>query len=349
MTAASPAFSSNRRKRHLDASPQPRHFHGPQSPIRLSQRLRRLLHFSPFDMGNFLSGLLGGRQHKDEGLGLYKSWVGGQSRDLTVATEVEAGAAPHLLERKVDSRKAVEAAKRPLWQKRPPFYKEARERARQGDPRLEEISINVRILEQSLAEIQKADKTAKKDLSELFKPLTDAEENEVYGCFTGGPSSKVLVLHEPSNIEITKEKFQCLRPRCWLNDELAKNGYDYKSVKRWTTRRKLGYELIDCDKIFVPVHKDVHWCLAIINMKENTFQYLDSLGGMDHNVTNILAQYITEEVKEKSSKAIDARLWREEIVDIPLQQNGWDCGMFMLKYIDFHSRGLSLDFSQNDT
>lgn len=113
-------------------------------------------------MGNFLSGLLGGRQHKDEGLGLYKSWVGGQSRDLTVATEVEAGAAPHLLERKVDSRKAVEAAKRPLWQKRPPFYTEARERARQGDPRLEEISINVRILEQSLAEIQKADKTAKK-------------------------------------------------------------------------------------------------------------------------------------------------------------------------------------------
>ncbi|KAF8721071.1 hypothetical protein HU200_023486 [Digitaria exilis] len=327
-------------------------------------------------MGNFLSGLLGGRQHKDEGLGLYKSWVGGQSRDLTVATEVEAGAAPHLLERKVDSRKAVEAAKRPLWQKRPPFYTEARERARQGDPRLEEISINVRILEQSLAEIQKADKTSKK---ELFKPLTDAEENEVYGCFTGGPSSKVLVLHEPSNIEITKEKFQCLRPRCWLNDEvinlylellkeretrepkkflkchffntffykkLAKNGYDYKSVKRWTTRRKLGYELIDCDKIFVPVHKDVHWCLAIINMKENTFQYLDSLGGMDHNVTNILARYITEEVKEKSSKAIDARLWREEIVDIPLQQNGWDCGMFMLKYIDFHSRGLSLDFSQ---
>jgi hypothetical protein len=33
-------------------------------------------------------------------------------------------------------------------------------------------------------------------------------------------SSKVLVLHEPSNIEISKEKFQCLRPRCWLNDEV---------------------------------------------------------------------------------------------------------------------------------
>jgi hypothetical protein len=33
-------------------------------------------------------------------------------------------------------------------------------------------------------------------------------------------SSKVLVLHEPSNIEVSKEKFQCLRRGCWLNDEV---------------------------------------------------------------------------------------------------------------------------------
>jgi hypothetical protein len=37
----------------------------------------------------------------------------------------------------------------------------------------------------------------------------------------------------------------------YLFSQLAcgKNGYDYKSVKRWTTRRKLGYELIECDKV----------------------------------------------------------------------------------------------------
>uniref|UniRef100_A0A0A9EY82 Ubiquitin-like protease family profile domain-containing protein n=1 Tax=Arundo donax TaxID=35708 RepID=A0A0A9EY82_ARUDO len=82
-------------------------------------------------------------------------------------------------------------------------------------------------------------------------------------------------------------------------------------------------------------------------MKENTFQYLDSLGGMDSNVSRVLAQYIAEEVKDKSNKVIDTSSWHEELVDyIPLQQNGWDCGMFMLKYIDFHSRGLSLSFSQ---
>jgi hypothetical protein len=85
----------------------------------------------------------------------------------------------------------------------------------------------------------------------------------------------------------------------------------------------LGYELIECDKvkwllhsliftvvttialwhayfsvfnlcleftlqIFVPVHQHVHWCLAIINMKAKTLQYLDSLGGNDPRVPEML-------------------------------------------------------------
>ena len=41
-------------------------------------------------------------------------------------------------------------------------------------------------------------------------------------------------------------------------------------------------------QIFIPVHRDVHWCLAIIDMKEETFHYLDSLGGKDSGVLRIL-------------------------------------------------------------
>ncbi|CAN6300952.1 unnamed protein product [Urochloa humidicola] len=371
-------LSQELRKRRLDASPLPLHFHGPQSHNGLSQRVSRFFkrlpeNFFSFDMGNWISGFFGDRRPKDDGLGFYKNCFNAPPRDLTVATDEETGMGHLLLDR----------VKLPQWQKSEPHYKKALEKARRNDSRLEERENRIRLEQERLAEIRKSDKAAKEDLSELYKPLTVEEENEVRECFNArGPSSKVLVLHESSNIEVSKEKFQCLRPGCWLNDEVinlylellkerekrepkrflkchffntffykklacGKNGYDYKSVKRWTTRKKLGYELIECDKIFVPVHKDVHWCLAIINMKENTFRYLDSLGGMDHNVPNILARYIAEEVKDKSNRIIDTSLWRGDIVDdIPLQQNGWDCGMFMLKYIDFHSRGLDLSFSQ---
>ncbi|KAL8124938.1 hypothetical protein AgCh_012565 [Apium graveolens] len=67
------------------------------------------------------------------------------------------------------------------------------------------------------------------------------------------------------------------------------SGYDYKSVRRWTTQRKLGYSLIECEKIFVPIHKEAHWCLAVINRKYEKFQYLDSLKGGDRQVMKVLA------------------------------------------------------------
>ena len=105
-------------------------------------------------------------------------------------------------------------------------------------------------------------------------------------------------------------------------------GYDYQSVRRWTTFKKLGYGLAECEKvmllfflnyfipsfflftclfpifnlllefiiqIFIPVHRDVHWCLAIINMKDKTFQYLDSLGGLGHDVLNVLVSLTTKQ------------------------------------------------------
>ncbi|CAK9328988.1 unnamed protein product [Citrullus colocynthis] len=215
---------------------------------------------------------------------------------------------------------------------------------------------------------------------ELFTPLTKEEEAEVERALSTN-RRRVLVAHENSNIEITGETLQCLRPGAWLNDEVinlylellkererrepekylkchffntffykklnGRNGYDYRSVKRWTSQRKLKYELIDCDKIFVPIHREIHWCLAVINKKEKKFQYLDSLKGMDSHVLKTLARYFVDEVKDKSGKDIDVSSWAQEFVeDLPEQENGFDCGMFMIKYADFYSRGLNLCFKQ---
>ncbi|KAE8669636.1 Ubiquitin-like-specific protease 1A [Hibiscus syriacus] len=218
--------------------------------------------------------------------------------------------------------------------------------------------------------------------SELFYPLTKEEMAEVSHAFSARNKKRVLVSHENSSIDIRGEVLQCLKPDKWLNDEVInlylellkerenrepkkflkchffntffykklvnpESGYNYKAVKRCTSQRKLGYCLFDCDKIFVPIHKDVHWCLAVINKKYQKFQYLDSLRGRDAEVLNALANYFVEEVRDKSGVDIDVSSWEQEYVeDLPTQKNGFDCGMFMLKYIDFYSRGLSLCFDQ---
>ncbi|XP_059280693.1 ubiquitin-like-specific protease ESD4 [Lycium ferocissimum] len=230
---------------------------------------------------------------------------------------------------------------------------------------------------------QKKEEHVKEDvITEPFVLLTEEEEAEVSRALSNSNRRKVLVTHENSNIDITGEMLQCLRPGAWLNDEVinvylellkerekrepkkflkchffntffykklisGKGGYNYQPVKRWTSQRKLGYCLFECDKIFVPIHKQIHWCLAVINKKDEKFQYLDSLGGRDHQVLKVLARYFVDEVKDKSGKHIDVSSWKQEFVeDLPEQENGYDCGMFMLKYADFYSRDIGLCFNQ---
>ncbi|XP_020688546.1 ubiquitin-like-specific protease 1A isoform X2 [Dendrobium catenatum] len=204
----------------------------------------------------------------------------------------------------------------------------------------------------------------KDDRKELFHSLKYEDDEEVFHAFHCCNSHEILVRHEPSNIVISWGDLQCLRPGAWLNDEVinlylellkererrepekflkchffntfffeklanGKNGYDFEAVRRWTTKKKLGYTLIECDKVFVPIHKKKHWCLAVINIKDETFQYLDSLGGKDIHVLEVLARYLMEETRDKGDTEIDSTSWKKELVDdLPLQKNGrvglWD-------------------------
>ncbi|XP_022760577.1 ubiquitin-like-specific protease ESD4 isoform X2 [Durio zibethinus] len=199
---------------------------------------------------------------------------------------------------------------------------------------------------------------------EPFILLTEEEMAEVSHAFSAKNWKKILVSHENSSIDIRGEVLQCLKPSAWLNDEVInlylellkerenrepnkflkchffntffykklvspESGYNYKAVKRWTSQRKLGYYLLDCDKIFVPIHKEIHWCLAVINKKDQKFQYLDSLKGRDAKVLRALAKYFVEEVRDKSGKDIDVSSWEQEYVeDLPAQENGNTCPIF---------------------
>ncbi|PHU30681.1 putative ubiquitin-like-specific protease 1B [Capsicum chinense] len=269
-----------------------------------------------------------------------------------------------------------------------PSYKKLLDSAEKRNDNLKRLQFQIEYTEklretQHLLRSQQKEEYVKEDvIIEPFVRLAEEEEAEVSRALSNSNRRKVLVTHENSNIDITGETLQCLRPGAWLNDEVinvylellkerekrvpekflkchffntffykklisGKGGYNYQPVKRWTSQRKLGYSLFECDKIFVPVHKQVHWCLAVINKKDEKFQYLDSLGGRDHQVLKVLARYFIDEVKDKNGKDIDVRSWKLEFVeDLPEQENGFDCGMFMLKYTDFYSRDIGLCFNQ---
>uniref|UniRef100_A0A0E0JIA8 Ubiquitin-like protease family profile domain-containing protein n=1 Tax=Oryza punctata TaxID=4537 RepID=A0A0E0JIA8_ORYPU len=394
---ASTSHSSSLPRRHRRLPPPPPHprpIHGPQRVVRAFRLGSALSRPNP---SCFTPSPSSPQHPRSLGLEQYVELVNSvthppppPSPSTTDApARVEVIAVDDAEERKDDEEKqeneGEEVVKGSVVVRRVPLYKELYEASsRRRDAKLRALEFEVRLAEKGrLGLEQLADVlprfTPRKE-EEPFVPFTDEDEDSVDHALGGRNRRERLVVHESSNIVITREILQCLNETEWLNDEvinlylellkerelrepkkflkchffntffykkLITGGYDYKSVRRWTTKRKLGYSLIECDKIFVPIHKEVHWCLAVINIRDKKFQFLDSLGSMDMKALRTLARYLVDEVKDKSGQHIDALSWKQEgVKNLPLQENGWDCGMFMLKYIDFYSRDMDLTFGQ---
>lgn len=235
-------------------------------------------------LGNFVSACY--KPKKEEGLGLedYRKLVDNlgfkkvkSSPSSTLETVIEA--------RVLRTAKYLDKPKG--FAKKGPIYKELYKKAKSRDERLSGLKYEQELTERLFA-FRLVDKLQeekpKEDLKELLKPLTDEEEAEVSDALHRENRFKLLADHEASNIQITGHLLQCLRPRAWLNDEVinlylelmkererrepkkflkchffntffykklvsGRNAYDFNAVKRWTTRRRLGYGLIECDKV----------------------------------------------------------------------------------------------------
>ncbi|WBW73657.1 SUMO deconjugating enzyme Ulp1 [Schizosaccharomyces osmophilus] len=175
------------------------------------------------------------------------------------------------------------------------------------------------------------------------------------------------------NIPIMIRDLRTLKNRQWLNDEVI-NFYmnllsdrsrsdsslprvhvyntffyttlqrkGYAGVRRWA--RKASMKIADFDCVLVPVHLDVHWCMAAINKKKKRFEYWDSLAGSPGKVFDLLKEYYVAETKG----SVDITDW-ENYVDhnSPKQQNGYDCGVFACKTAECLAREVPLQFSQRN-
>uniref|UniRef100_A0A0D9Y8B2 Ubiquitin-like protease family profile domain-containing protein n=1 Tax=Oryza glumipatula TaxID=40148 RepID=A0A0D9Y8B2_9ORYZ len=416
-TSYASSLPPSRHRRLPPPPPHPRPIHGPQRVLRAFRLGSALSRSNP---SCFTPSPSSPRHPRSLGLEQYVELVNSVAHPqlpppspstADSPSRVEVIAVDDAEERKDEEEaREEEEVKGSVVVRRVPLYKELYEASsRRRDAKLRALEFEVRLAEkgrlglEQLADVLPRFGPRKED--EPFVPFTDEDEDSVDHALGGRNRCERLVVHESSNIVITRETLQCLNETAWLNDEvinlylellkerelrepnkflkchffntffykkLITGGYDYKSVRRWTTKRKLGYSLLECDKIFVPIHKEVHWCLAVINIRDKKFQFLDSLGSMDMKAlrtlllgfvsirenlmafeipfltsTEVMARYLVDEVKDKSGQHIDALSWKQEgVKNLPLQENGWDCGMFMLKYIDFYSRDMGLTFGQ---
>lgn len=137
----------------------------------------------------------------------------------------------------------------------------------------------------------------------------------------------------------------------------------FEDVHKWTK----GVNLFKKSYLFVPIHDSCHWSLAIVcffaEEKRSYIFHLDSMASTGHQsniIFNVLKSYLQAEQKhliQVNGNVED--ITTDELVKpickralVPLQDNEWDCGLFMLYYIqrfvsDIDSKGFHEMFRRN--
>ncbi|OJD13017.1 hypothetical protein AJ78_06470 [Emergomyces pasteurianus Ep9510] len=119
----------------------------------------------------------------------------------------------------------------------------------------------------------------------------------------------------------------------------------YESVRRWATRAKVGGEnLLGVEMILIPVHDHSHWTLIVIRPTARTIEHFDSLGS--HSLTHIarVKGWLHAELGDRFVE----EEWRVLPSISPQQNNGYDCGVFLLTTAKLVSFGKPLKYGATD-
>jgi hypothetical protein len=130
--------------------------------------------------------------------------------------------------------------------------------------------------------------------------------------------------------------------------EEADKGYCFANVVRWFSPKKMQARhktsIFDCTRGFIPIHiGNHHWTLIIIDFKKHKLLYYDSLGGYDVDRLQHVLRYLVD-------MGTTAAEWTLGPFYGPQQENGYDCGMYVLEVASALSRSMDaeLNFTPND-
>lgn len=215
------------------------------------------------------------------------------------------------------------------------------------------------------------DESEKLEESEL-PTLTEKMLQEVRNALIPRPPDEILV--ENFGLRITRKDIHTLADLNWLNDEvinfymnllIARSANDkypkvhamntffypklinggYASLKRWTKK----VDIFAQDLIVVPIHLGIHWCMSIIDFRDKTINYYDSMGGSNPKCLSALRQYLENESLDKKKQTYDTSNWKlESVKNIPLQMNGSDCGVFSCMFAEYICANKKITFTQQD-
>ncbi|KAK9286910.1 hypothetical protein L1049_015317 [Liquidambar formosana] len=136
----------------------------------------------------------------------------------------------------------------------------------------------------------------------------------------------------------------------------------FQRVRKWT--RKVN--LFEKDYIFIPVNFSLHWSLIVIcypgevaNFKDEQIDkslkvpcilHMDSFKGSHKGLKNLVQSYLWEEWRERQNETAEdvcSKFFNLRFVplELPQQENSFDCGLFLLHYAELFLEEAPVNFS----
>ena len=128
------------------------------------------------------------------------------------------------------------------------------------------------------------------------------------------------------------------------DDSMDASTAAHARVKGWTK----GLDIFSKEFLLIPVHSNLHWSLVIVcypdakEKQQSMILHLDSLTqGGGHNselVSRIIRRYLNKEWRARGKGEEEERFSTKVMpayrVNVPRQQNGCDCGVFILAFVE---------------
>jgi len=131
---------------------------------------------------------------------------------------------------------------------------------------------------------------------------------------------------------------------CFFMNLLLENGYNYSNVEKWSKE----FNIFEKDKVFCPVNlNNKHWGLLVIHVQKKEIIYYDSMGIKGKKYLDGALQYMYDEARSLNHP-FNHDEWQLISYNkgLPQQENGYDCGIFVILYADYIANNLSLTFTQ---
>ena len=209
-----------------------------------------------------------------------------------------------------------------------------------------------------------------------FAALTSNQNDLLSKYFDSLPSDEVII--KMFNISITIRILHCLKEREWINDEIvnfymallyeytcingeasatcyfynthfyeflqrsSKDQLIYESLKKWTKINIFKYKYL-----FFPINiRGNHWALVVIDMQYRLIKYYDSLiNDASYMKLTIFNQWLHGEFQKHQGSSV-FQMFKVVCVKSPQQDNGDDCGVYMLSFALLITLGLEVELME---